>query len=56
MLGTFRMDIDTCIETYLEMAPKIFPKEGFLLEAELENSSKEQGESCGSIQGHLRAS
>lgn len=30
MLGTFRMDIDTCIQTYLDMAPKIFPKEGFL--------------------------
>lgn len=30
MLGTLEMDVDTCIQRYLEMAPLIFPKEGFL--------------------------
>lgn len=25
MLGTLRMDIDTCIDEYLNMAPEIFP-------------------------------
>jgi hypothetical protein len=24
------MDVDTCIKTYLEMAPKIFPSQGFV--------------------------
>ena len=30
MLGVLKMDIDTCIDKYLEMAPIIFPKEGFV--------------------------
>ena len=30
MLGVLRMDVDECINKYLEMAPKIFPTEGFL--------------------------
>jgi hypothetical protein len=30
MLGTLRMDVDTCINVYLDMAPKIFPVEGIL--------------------------
>src|SRR6266496_1243893 len=28
MLGTLRMDIDTCINEYIDMAPDIFPVEG----------------------------
>jgi hypothetical protein len=28
MLGILRMDIDTCIEEYLNIAPQIFPVEG----------------------------
>jgi hypothetical protein len=28
MLGTLRMDIDTCINEYIDMAPDIFPIEG----------------------------
>ena len=30
MLGVLRLDVDTCISLYLEMAPEIFPEEGFL--------------------------
>ena len=30
MLGVLRMDVDECINKYLEMAPIIFPTEGFL--------------------------
>ncbi|KAI9780998.1 MAG: hypothetical protein M1839_006437 [Geoglossum umbratile] len=30
MLGTLRMDVDTCMNAYLDMAPKIFPVEGIL--------------------------
>jgi hypothetical protein len=30
MLGVLKMDVDTCIQTYLEMAPKIFPSQGFV--------------------------
>ncbi|MCJ1247305.1 hypothetical protein MMC30_004519 [Trapelia coarctata] len=30
MLGVLRMDVDTCISKYLEMAPQIFPTEGFV--------------------------
>lgn len=30
MLGTLRMDIDTCIAKYLSIAPKIFHEEGFI--------------------------
>jgi|SRR5271154_2701601 len=30
MLGTLKMDVDTCIDKYLELAPSIFPKEGFI--------------------------
>jgi hypothetical protein len=30
MLGPLKMDVDACIRQYLEMAPKIFPKENFL--------------------------
>ena len=30
MLGTLRMDIQTCIDEYLELAPKIFPVEGLI--------------------------
>ena len=28
MLGVLRMDVQTCIDEYLEMAPEIFPIEG----------------------------
>ena len=28
MLGVLRMDVDSCINAYLDMAPKIFPVEG----------------------------
>ena len=28
MLGVLKMDIDTCIAKYVDMAPKIFPQEG----------------------------
>ena len=30
MLGTLRMDIQTCIDEYLNMAPDIFPVEGII--------------------------
>ena len=30
MLGTLRMDIQTCINEYLELAPDIFPVEGLV--------------------------
>ena len=30
MLGTFQMDVDTCIQKYLVMAPEIFPEEGLV--------------------------
>jgi hypothetical protein len=30
MLGTLRMDVDTCINEYLDMAPDIFPVEGVI--------------------------
>ena len=30
MLGKLRMDVDTCIEEYVAMAPQIFPVEGFI--------------------------
>ena len=30
MLGVLEMDVKTCINEYLDMAPKIFPKEGFV--------------------------
>ena len=30
MLGILRMDIQTCIGAYLQMAPKIFPIEGVI--------------------------
>jgi patatin-like phospholipase/acyl hydrolase len=31
MLGTLGMKIDDCIQEYLELAPKIFPTEGFVV-------------------------
>ncbi len=30
MLGTLRMDIQTCINEYLKLAPEIFPVEGLV--------------------------
>lgn len=30
MLGTLEMTVDECIKNYLDLAPKIFPKEGFI--------------------------
>lgn len=30
MLGVLRMDIDSCIEKYIELAPEIFPVEGII--------------------------
>jgi hypothetical protein len=30
MLGALEMDVDTCIEKYLALAPEIFPEEGFV--------------------------
>ena len=30
MLGTLRMDIDACINEYIDMAPEIFPVENFI--------------------------
>ncbi len=30
MLGTLELDVDTCIEQYLSLAPEIFPEEGFV--------------------------
>jgi hypothetical protein len=30
MLGVLQMDVDACIKTYLEMAPKIFPTQGLV--------------------------
>jgi hypothetical protein len=30
MLGTLRMDVDTCINEYLDMAPAVFPVEGVI--------------------------
>ena len=30
MLGTLQMDIQTCIDEYLTLAPEIFPVEGLL--------------------------
>lgn len=30
MLGVLRMDIDTCIKAYCDMAPNIFPVESLL--------------------------
>ncbi|KAL9100922.1 MAG: hypothetical protein Q9163_003758 [Psora crenata] len=30
MLGTLRMDIETCIDEYLKLAPEIFPLEGLI--------------------------
>lgn len=30
MLGTLRMDIDTCIDEYINMAPKVFPVENIV--------------------------
>ena len=30
MLGVLEMDVQTCINEYLDMAPEIFPKEGFV--------------------------
>ena len=30
MLGTLGMDVDTCINHYLAIAPGIFPEEGFV--------------------------
>jgi patatin-like phospholipase/acyl hydrolase len=30
MLGTLRMSVDEAIDSYLDFAPKIFPKEGFV--------------------------
>lgn len=30
MLGTLRMDIDTCINEYINMAPEIFPVENIV--------------------------
>ena len=30
MLGKFRMDFDTCIAMYLQLAPQIFPTQGFI--------------------------
>jgi patatin-like phospholipase/acyl hydrolase len=35
MLGTLRMNVDECIEAYLALAPKIFPKKGFFLDNKL---------------------
>lgn len=35
MLGSLRMDVDTCISKYLSMAPKIFPEEGFISSSKL---------------------
>lgn len=34
------MDIDTCISKYLSMAPKIFPKEGFVSGSKVGKLSK----------------
>lgn len=30
MLGILQMDVQTCINEYLEMSPEIFPPEGFI--------------------------
>ena len=30
MLGVLKMDVEECIEEYLNMAPMIFPREGFI--------------------------
>ncbi len=30
MLVVLRMDIETCISSYLDMAPRILPEEGFI--------------------------
>lgn len=30
MLGKLKMDVDTCITKYLELAPQIFPARGFI--------------------------
>ena len=30
MLGTLEMDVDSCIQRYLQMAPEVFPEEGFV--------------------------
>ncbi len=35
MLGTLRMDIQTCIDEYLELAPQIFPVEGLVKGSDL---------------------
>jgi hypothetical protein len=35
MLGTLRMDIDTCIDEYLNMAPEIFPVKNILSKSQL---------------------
>lgn len=40
MLGILRMDIDTCIDTYLDMAPEIFPLEGRLSGSSLGRMAK----------------
>ena len=35
MLGSLRMNVDECIDAYLALAPKIFPKKGFLSDNKL---------------------
>jgi hypothetical protein len=40
MLGPLRMDIQTCIDTYLEMAPTIFPIEGAISHSTLSRGLK----------------
>jgi hypothetical protein len=35
MLGVLKMDVDTCIKIYLEMAPKVFPSEGLVSRSKL---------------------
>lgn len=40
MLGVLRMDIDTCINSYLDMAPDIFPEESRLSKTTLWQTKK----------------
>lgn len=40
MLGVLRMDIDSCIQAYLNMAPDIFPVEGILAGSKLGRFAK----------------
>ncbi|KAH0542025.1 hypothetical protein FGG08_003574 [Glutinoglossum americanum] len=47
MLGTLRMDVDTCIKEYLNMAPDIFPVEGVV-------SGSRLGRVMGVVRGRQR--